>query len=172
MTDNNQVGSRLPQWMPIERIFDNRLRSTNSTERDAQKDAEVISLSPLWSKNPEIKKTTTGGFQSGNSLSQFKGKEVFVKRPQLGVYKRVTADHVVKPRAKNYQRGVFFFLAHKWEQPNAIIIKWNDWYTQCQSLSGVARTTLRVSNWEKLWERILHAEFRLTAASKPSGGLA
>lgn len=56
MTDNNQVGSRLPRWIFIESIFDNRLQSTNSSKSDAPKDTSLISLSPLRNKKLGIKK--------------------------------------------------------------------------------------------------------------------
>lgn len=56
MTDNNQVGSRLPRWIFIESIFDNRLQSTNSSKSDAPKDTSLISLSPLRNKKLGVKK--------------------------------------------------------------------------------------------------------------------
>lgn len=84
-------------------------------------------------------------------------KTLWVKFHKVPTTGRV-CESACRPRhkttgKKNHQRGVFFFLAHKSEQPNGVIIKWNDWYTRCQSLSGVARTTLRVSKRGKLWAR-------------------
>lgn len=84
MTDNNKVGSRLPQWMLIKRIFDILLESNNST--NTPRDAEVISLSLLRSKN-WIKKQLQEVLKCQDSLSQFKEKGVLVECLQLSVKK-------------------------------------------------------------------------------------